>query len=77
DEILEGGLPPSASIMSWRGEKGAVEAANAGHDVVLSPAPTLYLDSLQSDRGDEPPGRISIQSLETVYAYEPLPAGIA
>ncbi|NWN23108.1 family 20 glycosylhydrolase, partial [Escherichia coli] len=41
DEILEGGLPPSASIMSWRGEKGAVEAANAGHDVVLSPAPTL------------------------------------
>ena len=77
DEILEGGLPPSASIMSWRGEKGAVEAANAGHDVVLSPAPILYLDSLQSDRGDEPPGRITIQSLETVYAYEPLPAGIA
>lgn len=76
DEILEGGLPPSASVMSWRGEKGAVDAANAGHDVVLSPAPTLYLDSLQSDRADEPPGRLSIQTLADVYAYQPMPAGI-
>ncbi|WP_294392252.1 family 20 glycosylhydrolase [uncultured Sphingomonas sp.] len=76
DEILEGGLPPSASVMSWRGEKGAVDAANQGHDVVLSPAPTLYLDSLQSDHGDEPPGRLSIQTLADVYAYEPMPAGI-
>ncbi len=76
DEILEGGLPASASVMSWRGEKGAVEAANQNHDVVLSPAPTLYLNSLQSDRSDEPPGRIDIQSLETVYKYEPMPAGI-
>lgn len=77
DEILEGGVPASASVMSWRGEKGAIEAANLGHDVVLSPAPTLYLDSLQSDRGDEPPGRIIIQSLESVYRYDPMPAGIA
>jgi len=77
DEILEGGLPASASVMSWRGEKGAVDAANQGHDVVLSPAPTLYFDSLQSDRGDEPPGRLSIQTLADVYKYEPMPAGIA
>lgn len=76
DEILEGGLPPSASVMSWRGEKGAVEAANQGHDVVLTPAPTLYLDSLQSDRRDEPPGRLSIQTLADVYKYEPMPVGI-
>jgi hexosaminidase len=76
DEILEGGLPASASVMSWRGEKGAVDAANQNHDVVLSPAPTLYLDSLQSDRGDEPPGRLSIQTLADVYKYEPMPAGI-
>lgn len=76
DEILEGGLPPSASVMSWRGEKGAVAAANAGHDVVLSPAPTLYLDSLQSDRADEPPGRLSIQTLADVYKYDPMPVGI-
>ena len=76
DEILEGGLPESASVMSWRGEKGAVDAANQNHDVVLTPAPTLYLDSLQSDRGDEPPGRLSIQTLADVYKYEPMPAGI-
>jgi hexosaminidase len=76
DEILEGGLPASASVMSWRGEKGAVDAANQNHDVVLSPAPTLYFDSLQSDRADEPPGRLSIQTLADVYKYEPMPAGI-
>ena len=76
DEILEGGLPPSASVMSWRGEKGAVDAANQGHDVVLTPAPTLYFDSLQSDQADEPPGRLSIQTLADVYAYEPMPAGV-
>ena len=77
DEILEGGLPASASVMSWRGEKGAVEAANQGHDVVLSPAPILYFDNLQSDRGDEPPGRLAIQTLADIYRYEPMPAGIA
>lgn len=76
DEILEGDLPTSASVMSWRGEKGAVEAANKGHDVVLSPAPNLYFDNLQSDRADEPPGRIGIQTLEAVYRYDPQPAGI-
>jgi hexosaminidase len=77
DEILEGGLPASASVMSWRGEQGAIDAANQGHDVVLSPAPTLYLDSLQSDRADEPPGRMSIMTLKDVYSYEPMPKGIA
>lgn len=76
DEILEGGLPASASVMSWRGEKGAVEAANQGHDVVLSPAPLLYLDQLQSNLGDEWNGRLAVQSLEKIYKYEPVPAGI-
>jgi len=89
DEILEGGIPPSASIMSWRGEKGAIEAAASGHDVVLSPAPTLYLDSLQSASGAEPPGRIAGRDepgktpaevagrLANVYAYDPMPKEIA
>ncbi|SFF72857.1 hexosaminidase [Novosphingobium sp. CF614] len=76
DEILEGDVPTSASVMSWRGEKGAVEAANKGHDVVLSPAPDLYLDNLQSFRADEPPGRLAVRTLEQVYRYEPAPAGI-
>lgn len=76
DEILEGDVPTSASVMSWRGEKGAVDAANRGHDVVLSPAPDLYLDNLQSNRSDEPPGRLAIRTLKQVYGYEPAPAGI-
>ncbi|QNK01252.1 family 20 glycosylhydrolase [Dyella telluris] len=70
DEILEGGVPPSASVMSWRGTQGAIDAARLGHDVVLSPAPTLYLDNLQSRSGDEPSGRLSIQTLASVYAFE-------
>jgi hexosaminidase len=77
DEILEGGLPPSASVMSWRGDKGAVDAANQNHDVVLAPAPTLYLDSLQSRRSDEQPGRIAIVTLADLYKYDPLPKGLA
>ena len=77
DEILEGGLPPSATVMSWRGEKGAVEAVRQDHDVVLSPAPILYLDSMQSRQATEPPGRWSeIKTLADVYAYDPMPAGI-
>jgi hexosaminidase len=77
DEILEGGLPPSASVMSWRGEKGAIEAAAQGHDVVLSPAPILYINYLQSDHDDEPPGQNVVQTLADTYAYEPMPAEIA
>lgn len=76
DEILEGGeLPESASVMSWRGTKGAIEAARAGHDVVLSPAPELYINNLQSDAPDEPPGRYdAIVTLEKLYGFEPTPA---
>ena len=48
DEILEGGLAPNATVMSWRGIDGAIAAANAGHDTVLSPAPDLYFDHWQS-----------------------------
>ncbi|PZO78386.1 MAG: beta-hexosaminidase [Sphingomonas hengshuiensis] len=76
DEILEGDVPTSATVMSWRGEAGAVEAANKGHDVVMSPAPNLYLDSLQSSAPDEPPGRITFQALEMVYGYEPVRPGV-
>ena len=70
DEILEGGVPPSASVMSWRGTQGAIDAARLGHDVVLSPAPTLYLDNLQSHRYDEPTGRLGVQTLAKVYQFE-------
>ena len=76
DEILEGGLPPSASVMSWRGIQGAIDAARLGHDVVLSPAPTLYFDNLQSHRSDEPSGRLGVQTLANVYRFETMPPGI-
>ena len=73
DEILEGGLAPNATVMSWRGIDGAVAAAQAGHDAILSPNPTLYFDHRQSGSSDEPPGRGRIVSLADVYAFDPLP----
>ncbi len=76
DEILDGGLPPSASIMSWRGAQGAVIAAQADHDVVLAPT-TIYLDNQQSHRADEPQGRIGDSPLAAAYAVDVSPNGIA
>ncbi|WP_194269705.1 family 20 glycosylhydrolase [Stenotrophomonas sp. MYb238] len=73
DEILEGGLPPEATVMSWRGMKGAVEAAREGHDVVLSPSDITYINRMQSEEADEPPGHDSPISLEKIYAFEPVP----
>jgi hexosaminidase len=75
DEILEGGLAPNATVMSWRGIDGAIAAANAGHDTVLSPAPDLYFDHWQS-AGDLSPGRSDTLSLEMVYNFNPLPEKI-
>ena len=76
DEILEGGLPESASVMSWRGVEGAVAAAKLGHDVVLAPAGWMYLDNLQTERGDEPNGRLAMLPLSRVYELDPVPAGL-
>lgn len=77
DEILDGGVAPGATIMSWRGIDGAVAAAQAGHDAVLSPAPTLYLNHLQSNGSHEGPGRGGPITLEQVYAFEPMPPALA
>ncbi|MFL6604910.1 MAG: beta-N-acetylhexosaminidase [Steroidobacteraceae bacterium] len=74
DEILQGGVPSSATVMSWRGIQGAITAARLDHDVVLSPAPTLYFDNLQSRREDEPAGRLAIAPLSQVYNFEVMPA---
>jgi len=73
DEILEGGLPANATIMSWRGLDGGLAAARAGHDAVLSPAPLLYLDNRQSRSVQEPPGRGWVVRLQDVYAFDPAP----
>ncbi|KMM74129.1 beta-hexosaminidase [Xanthomonas sp. NCPPB 1128] len=77
DEILEGGLPASASVMSWRGVDGAVAAAKQGHDVVLAPAGWMYLDNLQSARNDEPNGRLATLPLQKVYGFDPVPAALS
>jgi hexosaminidase len=77
DEILEGGAPDGAVVMSWRGVDGAVAAAASGHDAVLSPAPTLYLNNRQGAGPEEPPGRGEVVSVERVYRFDPLPGPLA
>ena len=77
DEILEGGVPANATVMSWRGTQGAITAARLGHDVVLSPAPSLYFDNLQSHRDDEPAGRLTVAPLSQVYNFEVVPAALS
>jgi hexosaminidase len=77
DEILEGGIAPEATVMSWRGIDGAIEAARLGHDAVLSPWPVLYFDNRQSGLASEPPGRGSVVSLEDVYRFDPMPQPLA
>ncbi len=71
DEILQGGVPPDATITSWRGIDGALAAAKGGHDAVLSPAPVLYLDNRQVEGPNEPSGRGAIVSLGDVYDFDP------
>ena len=74
DEILEGGLAPNATVMSWRGLEGAVAAARQGHDTVLAPGPVLYFDHRQSTSPDEPPGRGKLSTLKSVYAFDAEPS---
>jgi hexosaminidase len=77
DEILEGGLAPGATVMSWRGEEGGIAAARAGHDVVMAPQKPTYLDHSQTELPTEPPGIGGHNSLEDVYAYEPVPQALS
>jgi hexosaminidase len=77
DEILSGGLPADAAVMSWRGVTGAITAAARGHDTVLAPAPTLYLDFRQGSGPEEPPGRGTVIPLRAVYEFDPLPAALS
>ena len=78
DEILEGGLAPGATVMSWRGEKGGIEAAKQKHDVVMSPNSFMYIDYYQSrDKENEPLAIGGFLPVEKVYEYEPLPAELS
>ena len=73
DEILEGGLAPNATVMSWRGTNGAVEAAKQKHDVILTPGSHCYFDHYQSDNENEPLAIGGFLPLEKVYSFEPIP----
>jgi hexosaminidase len=73
DEILEGGLAPEATVMSWRGTSGGIEAARQGHDVIMTPNSHLYFDHYQGDARFEPLAIGGFSPLERVYAYEPVP----
>ena len=77
DEILDGGVPADATVMSWRGTDGAIKAAKMGHDVVMSPSPDLYLDGVQSDLPDETAGRIPARDLASIYAFHTIPAQLS
>jgi len=70
---LEGGLAPGATVMSWRGIKGGIEAARAGHDVVMTPTDFTYLDYYQSKSPEEPLAIGGFLPLEKVYSFEPVP----
>ncbi len=73
DEILEGGLPERAAVMSWRGYDGGIEAAHAGHDVVMTPGGYCYFDHLQAKAESEPLAFGGFTSLSKVYEFKPVP----
>ncbi len=77
DEILDGGPPAGATVMSWRGADRGLNAATAGHDVIMTPNSHLYFDHYQSDPSTQPEAAGGYIPLTAVYAYDPMPAGLA
>ncbi|WP_408949971.1 family 20 glycosylhydrolase [Lysobacter sp. Hz 25] len=73
DEILEGGLAPDATVMSWRGEAGGIAAARQGHDVIMTPTQCCYFDYGQGPARHEQWNLGGELSLDKVYAYDPVP----
>lgn len=75
DEIREGGLPPDANVMSWRGMEGGIEAAKAGHHVIMTPSEYCYLDLWQGEPSVEP-DTYSMCRLSDSYSFNPVPEGV-
>jgi hexosaminidase len=76
DEILEGGgLPKNTAVMSWRGMDGGIQAANDGHEVVMTPNNHVYIDLMQGDKAIEPPVYKTVR-LRDSYAFNPVPEGV-
>ncbi|MBK8699710.1 MAG: beta-N-acetylhexosaminidase [Saprospiraceae bacterium] len=76
DEILEGGLAPNATVMSWRGVEGGIAAARQKHDVIMTPTDYCYFDYYQSRHANEPLAIGGFLPLSKVYGYEPVPEGL-
>lgn len=73
DEILEGGLAPEATVMSWRGESGGIKSARMGHDVVMTPGNYMYLDFYQADPKTQPYAIGGYTPIKKVYSYNSVP----
>ena len=74
DEILEGGLTPKATVMSWRGEKGGIQAAMENHDVIMTPGGETYFDAYQNIPSTQPEAIGGYLPMKRVYNYEPVPS---
>ncbi len=77
DEILEGGLAPNATVMSWRGEQGGIDAANSNHDVIMTPTSNCYFDYYQSEDKDEPLAIGGYLPYDKVYNYQIIPEALS
>jgi len=73
DEILDGGLSPNATVMSWRGTEGGIAAAKQGHDAIMTPGGYCYFDHYQADPEFQPLAIGGLTTLKKVYSYEPVP----
>lgn len=73
DEILEGGLAPEATVMSWRGESGGIKSARMGHDVIMTPGNYMYFDFYQADPKTQPYAIGGYTPIKKVYSYNPIP----
>ena len=73
DEILDGGIAPEATVMSWRGLEGGIAAAQQGHDAIMSPGDYCYFDHYQANPASEPKAIGGFLTLKKVYSYEPVP----
>lgn len=73
DEIMEGGLAPNATVMSWRGTEGGIKAAQSGHKAIMSPGGYCYLDSYQDAPATQPEAISGYTPLSKVYSYNPVP----
>ena len=77
DEILDGGLAPNATVMSWRGTEGGLKAIRAGHHAIMSPGSFCYLDSYQDAPYTQPEAIGGYLPLKTVYSYNPIPDSLS